>query len=208
MKNQKKIGIGLLFLGLLLGLWIWAIGFHEGKYSSKETPFNVPQRIVQSLNENAKMEGQVPALEARFAQLALGTEAPGFSGPSLVEGQSVSLADYRGKQAVLLEFWSSWCGDCRRFNGHLWDLYEATRGQDFEIISISMDRNLRSWKKAIAKDQLTWPQVCDGEGVDSELMQAYGISLLPMNFLIDKEGKIVGKHLSVDEIKQWLATNN
>ena len=182
------------------------VGFHTGKYTSQETPFNVPERIFKSMSENAAVSKKKDELVSNFEQLSIGKSAPDFSLPGLEQSSMVSLTDFRGK-VTLLEFWASWCGGCRRSNGYLFDMYEQYQSKNFEIVSISMDRSLRSWKKAIRQDSMNWTQVCDGLGVDSEVMLQYGVFNLPRNFLLDQQGIIIGKDMSVQEIDQWLQKN-
>ncbi len=206
---MKKRKILFITLGALAGLWcvwMWLVGFDTGKYSRQETPFNVPGRIIKSARESAAIEKHKPALEANSAALTVGKQAPSFSLPGPNGQQMVALTDFRGKM-VLLDFWASWCGDCRQGNSYLVDLYERQDSTAFEIIHISMDRNKRSWKKAIKKDGMIWPQVCDGKGVDSPVMLDYGVSVLPTNYLIDEEGVIVGKNMKAKAIDKWLAEN-
>ena len=205
MKYKKRY----IFLGILLVLWctwMWMVGFHTGKYSRQETPFNVPMRIIRGAIDGATTKEKKLEMEANFEKLKIGQPAPEFKLPGLKEGEMVELSDFKNK-TVLLEFWASWCGDCRRSNSYLWDLYEKHQGENFEIISISMDRSFRAWKKAIQKDNMNWPQVCDGKGANSDVMLNYGVYSLPQNFLLDKKNKIVGKDMNIKAIKTWLDQN-
>lgn len=207
MKKRKILYFFIGFILLLGGVWTWMVGFNTGKYSPQETPFNVPGRIISSMVEESAIEKNKAELVANAEQFAIGKTVPPFSLPGVKENEAIALSDFKGK-ALLLEFWASWCGSCRRKNGHLWDLYTKYQDTGFEILGISMDRNLRLWKKAIQQDDMIWPQVCDGKGSNSEVLKQYGIYSLPRNLLLDEQGVIVGIDLSVKEIQNWLAKNS
>ncbi|MCX2449657.1 TlpA disulfide reductase family protein [Pedobacter sp. PLR] len=118
---------------------------------------------------------------------------PSFNIPDL-KGQLVSLEDSRGSY-TLIDFWASWCGPCRMEHPNLIKAYNSYQAKGFKIISISMDTNKALWLKAVNEDKLSWLQLSDLKGMQSETRKKYGITLLPMNFLIDKEGKIIARDL-------------
>lgn len=99
-----------------------------------------------------------------FAQLKAGQDAPGIS-LSDVKGKLENLSDHKGK-VVLVDFWASWCAPCRKANPNLVRLYKKYKQKGFEIFGVSIDENKTSWKKAIASDKITWPQVIEtGDGM-------------------------------------------
>lgn len=118
-------------------------------------------------------------------------------------GNPQKLSDTKGK-AILLEFWASWCGPCRRENPNLVKTYEVFHPTGFEIIAVSLDENKESWVKAIEEDSLHWDQVSDLKGQGNEASLIYGISGIPDNFLIDENGIIVGRNLRGEELVQKL----
>lgn len=111
-----------------------------------------------------------------------------------VEGKPVKLSSFQGKY-ILLEFWASWCGPCRKENPALVQLYERYKQQGFEIVAVSLDVNKQQWINAIAKDSLTWPNLSDLKGADNIPALMYGVYGIPDNFLINPEGKIIAKNL-------------
>jgi len=128
------------------------------------------------------------------ARYSVGDEAPDIvmNDPS---GQTRKLSDLRGK-VVLLDFWASWCGPCRRENPAVVRAYEQYQSKGFEVFSVSLDKDLARWTNAIAQDQLKWPNhVCDLKGWGNEAARAYGVSSIPHAVLIDQEGTIVATHL-------------
>ena len=109
-------------------------------------------------------------------------------------GGTAKLSDNKGK-IVLLEFWASNCGPCRKENPRLVETYQKYQPLGFEIFAVSLDTNKENWLGAIEKDGLPWMQVCDLKGQANEAAQIYGISFIPDNFLIDRDGNIIDRNL-------------
>lgn len=120
-----------------------------------------------------------------------------------VSGQKVKLSDIKGKY-ILVEFWASWCGPCRKDNPGLIKLYEKYKDQGFEILGVSFDDDRDSWIKAIDEDGLAWENVCDFIGWENEAGIIYGVSGIPDNVLIDENRIIVGRNLSGNTLESKL----
>jgi thiol-disulfide isomerase/thioredoxin len=117
------------------------------------------------------------------------------------EGNIRKLSSLRGK-IVLIDFWASWCGPCRKENPNVVAVYQKYHDKGFEIFSVSLDKDRESWLKAIAKDNLLWPDhVSDLKYWKSEGAAAYGVTSIPYTVLIDKKGKIVAKKLRGEELE-------
>lgn len=134
-----------------------------------------------------------------------GVEAQDFTQPD-VDGKPVKLSDYRGKY-VLIDFWASWCAPCRRENPNLVRSYAKYQKKGFEILGVSMDKaaDKSKWLKAIQDDGLTWRQVGDLKGWENEAGAMYDVKAIPMNFLVDPNGKIIAKYLRGEELDKKLA---
>lgn len=120
------------------------------------------------------------------------------------DGKPVRLSSFIGKY-ILLEFWASWCGPCRKENPALVKFYEQYKQHGFEIVAVSLDANEQQWIDAIEKDGLTWPNVSDLKGGDNVPALMYGVYGIPDNFLIDPTGKIIAKNLRGSALEKKLS---
>lgn len=133
----------------------------------------------------------------------VGYTATNFS-QATPDGKTVNLSDFRGKY-VLIDFWASWCRPCRMENPNVVAAYNRYKDKGFTVLGVSMDSNRDPWLSAIQQDNLTWTHVSDLKGWGNEVGKIYGVTGIPQNYLIDKDGKIVAKDLRGAALDEKLA---
>lgn len=122
------------------------------------------------------------------------------------EGKTVRLSDFRGK-FVLIDFWASWCGPCRAEMKKLAPIYEEIKGPDIVFMSISLDDNEQAWRKLIDDENLPWLMLWNVEGFGKSikepctLQKMYGFYTIPFITLLDREGKVLARHLRGDQVR-------
>ncbi len=135
----------------------------------------------------------------------IGFEAPDFSAKQ-PNGETLSVRSLRGKY-VLLDFWASWCGPCRRENPNVVKAYNEYKDKGFTVLGYSLDGGnnaLNSWTAAIEKDGLIWNHISDLAGWNSLPVQLYGVNSVPTNFLLDPNGVIIAKNLRGEDLENKL----
>ncbi len=141
-----------------------------------------------------------------------GNIAPNFTA-ELINGEPFELDKLKGDY-VLLDFWGSWCGPCRRDHPSLVKLFdefsgkESAKGESFHIVTVALEKNDRSWKKAADRGGFKWKyQIVQLSRAVllSPVAQKYSVSNIPAKFLINPNGEIIGVNQSYDEIKSILS---
>ena len=130
---------------------------------------------------------------------------PGMQAPDFMqndpEGNPVKFSDiYTKNKITMLDFWASWCKPCRAFNPALVKIYNTYRDKGFEILGVSLDTKHDAWVKSVENDNLTWPQVSDLGGWKNAAGKLYDVQFVPQNIFVDRNGKIIKKHISEEEI--------
>lgn len=146
-----------------------------------------------------------------FAQYENTTIKVGQQAPELKfadpEGKNLSLTEINKGRVVLVDFWASWCGPCRRSNPALVKLYNEYKSKKFKgakngftVVSVSLDRDKQAWMQAIEKDNLSWPfHMSDLKAWSSDAARIYGVQFVPQAFLLGPDGKVIGKYMTAEE---------
>ncbi len=145
------------------------------------------------------MANQILSME----QVAVGSMAPEITLPQ-PNGEVISLSDFRG-QYVLIDFWASWCGPCRRENPNVKKVYEKFHAKGFEILGVSLDKAMQPWLNAIGQDGLEWRHVSDLKFWQSSVVADYQITGIPHTVLVDPNGVILAKNLRGEALDLKLA---
>lgn len=162
--------------------------------------FSTVNSIVEQLKKSYGESPSIQNLSSQFDALkkhrasqqaiSVGNEAPDFE-EKKPDGTTMKLSDLRGK-VVLLDFWASWCGPCRRENPNVVAAYHKYKNDGFTVMNVSLDKDRSKWLAAIKKDGLVWDNhVSDLNGWSSAAGKKYGVRGIPYTVLIDREGKII-----------------
>jgi len=157
--------------------------------------------LASTLKETTQGKAIAATIEME-RRVRVGMQAPDFT---LLDtaGIATSLSTLKGKY-VLLDFWADWCSPCREEHPHLRALYTKHKKHDFTILSIFVSTDKQKWVNAIQEDQLTWPQASDLQGNKGNTHNAYGITTIPANFLVDPNGTVVAKDLKGEALSIFL----
>lgn len=123
-----------------------------------------------------------------------------------IDGKVFVLSDFVGKNNLtMVDFWASWCPDCRKENPNVVAVYNAFKDKGFDVVSVSLDTDKAAWQKAVADDNLTWKShTCDLKGWNNSVADMYCIAFIPQNVLIDKNGVIVARNLNGEELMNFV----
>ncbi|MDP9041330.1 MAG: redoxin domain-containing protein [Bacteroidota bacterium] len=205
---SKRDSIGEAYQSVAMAIQTKVDSFIQQRKSSYVSPFLLV--VVSQLSDDVFL------LERRFNSLspevqqsmfgsyirdqinngkvgAVGSDAMDFTQTDTA-GNPVTLSSFKGK-FVLIDFWASWCKPCRMENPNILAAYERFKAKNFTVLGVSLDRSRDAWIKAIQDDRLIWSQVSDLKFWSNAVALQYHIQQIPQNFLIDPDGKIVGKNL-------------
>ena len=173
--------------------------FEEPDISLMETAYN---KLAKKMPNSKYTKDLKVAIDA-VSPLEIGGLAPDLELQDF-NGKTIKLSSLRGK-VVLIDFWASWCGPCRRENPNVVKLYNEYKNKGFEIYGVSLDENGDKWKAAVQNDGLTWIHVSDLKGWQSIAARIYQVSSIPYTVLIDKNGRVLAKELRGAALETKLA---
>jgi peroxiredoxin len=175
-------------------------------YIAKES-FEDAETALRGIAENASYDdktkqmaiaelGRLPILR----KLRIGMPAMPFS-TEATDGKPISTEGLKGK-IVLLDFWASWCGPCKREMPNVMKVYNEFHDKGFEIVGISLDNDRNSFEAYVREQMMPWRQIYDGKGWQAEIGQMYGVGSIPATYLLDRQGKIRYKNLRGPELRR------
>jgi thiol-disulfide isomerase/thioredoxin len=153
--------------------------------------------------KNSPKGKEIKKMADVYATVAIGKQAPEIV-QFTPDSNQLSLSSLKGKY-ILVDFWASWCGPCRRENPNIVAAYNQFKDKGFTIFGVSYDTKKDRWLKAIADDHLGWYQVSDLQGWKNSTSAQYGIKAIPSNVLIDKDGVIIAKNIFGNKLMEKLS---
>ena len=142
-------------------------------------------------------------------EIEVGAVAPDFAANDTL-GQTIRLSDFAGKW-VVVDFWASWCGDCRREMPEVIELFgeydgQQIKGADIQFLSHSFDRAAENWKTYLNKENMPWPQIStlEPKWKDIQVTNDYGLHWIPAFIVISPDGKVAGKAITAKGLRQVL----
>ncbi|MCW3806641.1 TlpA disulfide reductase family protein [Plebeiibacterium marinum] len=158
------------------------------------------RKTFENMSEKARNSyyGKMAAEKLYPAEM-IGKKAPDFKVVG-IDGKEQSLQEMlKGKKALLIDFWASWCGPCKKEIPHLKENYKRFSDKGFEIVSISIDKDEKAWLNSVEKLALKWPNFRD-----SEVSALYKVSAVPTMYLINSKGEIIGENLRGEALTKKL----
>jgi thiol-disulfide isomerase/thioredoxin len=187
---------GLIVVLALIDSQNGVVTYTKQELNELREKFKDDSIILGQLKINEDLQGNPERLKPKPAN---GSYLATFKLPD-INGKQVRLDQFKGKY-VLLDFWASWCGPCRKQMPYIKKLSKLYHQNNFVIVSVSVDKNHGDWKKAMLQEEITaLVNLIDDSGWKSSVLNQYNISSIPSNFLIDPAGKVIDKDLKGEKL--------
>ena len=162
--------------------------------------------LVGAAVETKAQFGPEKDMDSKYATelIASGTKAPDFK-MQTPDGKKFQFAKWAKGKTVVLDFWASWCPDCRKDAPEVVRMYQTYKQQGIEFLGISMDTDVEAWKKAIEKFGITYPQVSELKKFkDTDISKAYGLNWIPSMVVVGPDGQVKLSTVMVDKLDNYL----
>ncbi|MDN5200756.1 TlpA disulfide reductase family protein [Fulvivirgaceae bacterium BMA10] len=176
-------------------------------YGASDNVWNIARKYQNEYSESRFMKVALQNLPKPTPQI--GEMAPDIELPDQ-HGEMKKLSSLRG-QMVLVDFWASWCGPCRKENPNVVKAFHKYKDKGFTVLGVSLDKSKDRWVNAIESDKLDWNHISDLKGWNSAGAAQYNVRSIPAAYLVDQEGRIVAKNLrgkALEETLEELLNNN
>ena len=183
LRKQKELDFIRRYPSSPVSLYI--AGYMPKSMTSAET-LSMLELLSPELQQDEKMQ-EIKKRAEQLANAETGSLAPDFTLPTDNGGQ-LTMSSLRGKY-VLLDFWASWCAPCRASFPTIAKVSQKYQNE-LTVVGVSLDRDEKAWRKALAEEKCSWKQVWDKDGIAAK---SYAVSAIPLLVLVDSEGKIVGR---------------
>ena len=154
----------------------------------------------------AKAQPAQQDLDDKYATavVKVGTTAPDFK-MKTPDGKTIQLSKYAKGKTVVLDFWASWCPDCRKDAPEVVRMYEAYHPYGIEFIGVSMDTDVEAWKKAIEQYGIKYPQVSELKKFkETDISKAYGVKWIPSMVVVGPDGQVKLSTVVIDKVDNYL----
>lgn len=175
-------------------IWIQIMRDFPGTLAARGAAISIAKLDAQAATEP---DPSIPA------GLEVGQRFPDFKVTDFA-GQPLSLAAHRGR-VTMIDFWATWCGPCREELPNVIATYNRHYLQGFDIIGVSLDEDNNALAAFIRARGIVWPQYFDGRGWNNALAKNYNVDSIPMDYLLDRHGIIIGKGLRGEALEAAVA---
>ncbi len=225
---QARMGIGQIYLGIgnsEKAITQFKMILEDGKTQSednikaarwflskaylKNEDFDKAEELLKKIVRDAEgsderllaaARGDLAKIET-LKKLTIGSPAISFPDTTRdISGENISLKGFKGK-VVLLDFWATWCKPCLMEMPNVIKTYNKYHDQGFEIIGVSLDKDIDKLKGYIKENDISWRQIFGGDW-KAPIAQIYAVSSIPATFLIGTDGKIIDKNMRGDELEE------
>ena len=169
---------------------------------------NKVQELINELPERYKKQSFIEEIKAQLQPVANNKVGEQFTDFTLLDpnGKEIKASDIIKKNKLtLIDCWASWCGPCIQEMPSLVNAYKKYRTKGLEILGVSLDNNKENWIDAVKRMNMTWPQVSDLQGWESQITKLYGIKSIPYAILVDQNGNIVAEKLRGEQLDAFIA---
>lgn len=162
--------------------------------------------ISKAQNATDKFVPTQEELDKYLPQIAAGDTVPELRAKDM-SGKTLDLKDMRGSY-VVIDFWATWCGDCRREIPGLKQLYADTKdlkpqGHDLQWLGFSFDYNADAWRQMVEKEQLPWPQISNLKKTrEDPTFNNWKLHWIPAFFVVNPEGVVTGTAITADGLRK------